>query len=119
MREPQTMLPVLVILLVVASVAGQEQKHETKLRTVLGTVVDKQGNPIASGVAYLKNLQTHTVRTYIADENGHYRFSGLDPNVDYEVHAEHGDLTSATRTISSSDARKEIVIDLKVDRKKR
>jgi len=93
-------------------------KQETRLRTVHGTVVDSADNPLATAVVYLKNLKTLSVRTYISDKEGRYRFSGLDPNVDYEVHAEYQDSTSATHTISSMDDRKEIVILLRVRKKK-
>ena len=111
-------VPLLLVLLVAGSAAAQDKKREAQLRTVRGTVVNKEENPIAAGVVYLKNLRTLTVKTYIADDNGHYRFSGLDPNVDYEIHAEHGELTSARRTLSSFDSRKEIVILLKVEKRK-
>jgi hypothetical protein len=96
--------------------AGQERKSQ--LRTVRGTVVNKDEAPLPGAVVYLKNLKSLTVRTYIADEEGNYRFSGLDPNVDHEIHAEHQGYTSAKRTISSLDTRREIVIPLKVDKKK-
>lgn len=109
---------ILLVALAVVSAAADDQKRESQLRTVLGTVVDKQDTPLPSSVVYLKNLRTMTVKTHIADDTGHYRFSGLDPNVDYEIHAEHQDLASAKRTISSFDSRKEIVINLKVDKKK-
>jgi Carboxypeptidase regulatory-like domain len=116
--------PVLALMLLAACVAASAaqpawaKKHETRLRTVRGTVVDTGDNPLATAVVYLKNLKTLSVRTYISDNTGHYRFSGLDPNVDYEVHAEHGDFTSATHTISSLDDRKDTVIILKVSKRK-
>jgi Carboxypeptidase regulatory-like domain len=110
-------LGLFVALSVVPSPAPAQGSAE--LRTVHGTVVDKGDNPIASAVVYLKNVRNLTVRTYISDRDGKYRFSGLDPNVDYELHAEHGDLTSRDHTVSSFDSRKEIVISLKVDRQKK
>jgi len=91
----------------------------SELRTVRGTVVDKGETAIASAVIYLKNIRTLTVKTYISDEMGQYRFSGLDPNVDYEIHAEYKDLTSSTRTVSSFDSRKEMVVTLKVDKERK
>jgi hypothetical protein len=66
---------------------------------------------------YLKNVKSQAVKTYIADEAGNYRFSGLDPNVDYEIHAEHDGLTSSTRTISSFDSRRDIEVVLKLSKK--
>jgi hypothetical protein len=89
------------------------------LRTVRGTVVDKDEAPVASAIVHLKNSRTMSVRTYITDASGSYRFSGLDPNVDYELHAERENLTSNNRTISSFDSRKEIVVPLKLDKQKK
>ena len=96
----------------------EKDKREGQLRTVRGTVIDKDENTVATGVVYLKNLKTQSIKTSIADSKGQYRFSGLDPNVDYEIHAENDEMTSPTRTISSFDSRKEIVIHLKLTRKK-
>lgn len=96
----------------------EQEKREAQLRTVRGTVTDRDENPVAAAVVYLKNVKTQTVKTYIADDDGKYRFSGLDPNVDYEVHAEHEDKASPTRTVSSFDSRKEIVIQLKLTKKR-
>jgi protocatechuate 3,4-dioxygenase beta subunit len=104
---------------VAAAVAGaQNQNSQTELRTVHGVVLDKGENPVASSIVYLLNTKTQAVRTYIADSAGRYRFSGLDPNVDYEIHAAHGDLTSSTRTISSFDSRRDIEMVLKLSHKK-
>lgn len=115
----------LVILLVLISLSSadagtprlQDQKGP-ELRTVHGSVIDKEENPVASSVVYLKNVKTQGVKTYIANDAGEYRFSGLDPNVDYEIHAEHDDLTSSIRTISSYDSRRDINLPLKLSHKK-
>jgi Carboxypeptidase regulatory-like domain len=90
-----------------------------ELRTVHGAVLDKGENPVSSAVVYLKNVRTLAVRTYISDKSGEYRFSGLDPNVDYELHAETENLSSNTRTLSSFDSRRDIVISLKLDKEKK
>lgn len=96
----------------------EAKKREAQLRAVRGAVVDKDENPVPTGVVYLKNLKTMTVKTHIADDAGRYRFSGLDPNVDYEIHAEREGMASSKRTISSFDNRKDIVLNLKLDKKK-
>ncbi|HUJ29717.1 MAG TPA: carboxypeptidase-like regulatory domain-containing protein [Candidatus Acidoferrum sp.] len=98
--------------------AGALPSQEPELRTVHGSVVDKDENPVPSSVVYLKNVKTQGVKTYIADDAGEYRFSGLDPNVDYQIHAEHNDLMSAVRTISSYDSRRDINLVLKLSHKK-
>ncbi len=106
------------IALAVSSQDKKQEKKDAQLRTVHGPVLDSHQNPVADSVVYLKNLRTQDVKTHIADESGAYRFSGLDPNVDYEIHAEHGDLSSATHSISSFDSRKDIEVVLKLDKKR-
>ena len=99
--------------------AKDEKKAEAQLRIVHGLVGDKDENPVPSSVVYLLNVKTQAVKTSFADDKGQYRFSGLDPNVDYEIHAEHEDFTSSTRTISSFDSRRDIEVNLKVTKKKK
>lgn len=115
MKRPLHMLWVMPL---VALLALAVDAQDRKPRTVRGVVVDRNENPAPRSVVYLKNRQTMMVRTYIADNEGRYRFSGLDPNVDYEIHAERDDMISAKRTISSLDSRQEIVIQLKLDKQK-
>ena len=98
---------------------AQDQKGDLQLRTIRGTVVDKDENPAPTSVVYLLNVKTQAVKTYIADDAASYRFSGLDPNVDYEVHAEKDNMTSATRTVSSFDSRRDIEVVLKLSHVKK
>src|SRR4029077_8120381 len=86
---------------------AQGKGRESELRTVRGTVVDKQETPVESAVVYLKNARTQDITTHISDKEGLFRFSGLDLNADYEIHAEHEGWTSAARSISNFDNRKE------------
>ena len=110
------LLAALALALCFAAVA---QDKQAQLRTVRGVVADKSSeSPIPSAVVFLKNTRTNAVRSYIADEEGNYRFSGLDPNVDYEVHAEKDGAKSPVRTVSSFDNKKEIILNLKLDKKK-
>jgi Carboxypeptidase regulatory-like domain len=107
------------VMLVFAWIAGaQDSKKESALRTVRGNVTDKAETPLPNSVVFLKNLRTNAVRSSFADAEGNYRFSGLDPNVDYEVHAELERAKSQVKTVSSFDSRKEITLNLKIDRKK-
>jgi hypothetical protein len=108
----------MVLLLCAGQAAAQGSKKETQLRTVRGIVADKADKPIQNAVVFLKNLRTNVVLSHFTDDQGNYRFSGLDPNVDYEIHAEADDLKSAPRTVTSLDSRKEITVNLKLDRKK-
>jgi len=115
-------LLILVVLLAALPSVAQtkdEKRAEAQLRVVHGLVEDKDENPVPSSVVYLVNVKTKAVKTSFADDKGQYRFSGLDPNVDYEIHAERNDLTSSSRTISSFDSRRDIEVNLKVTKKKK
>ena len=101
-----------------AQESKKEKEKEAQLRTVRGMVSDKSEDPIPGSVVFLKNLRTNGVRSNFADDKGEYRFSGLDPNADYEVHAEFEGAKSPVRSVTSLDSRKEIVINLKIDRKR-
>ena len=108
----------LTLLLFASLAASQDAKHEAQLRTVHGVVMDKSEAPVPSAVVFLKNTRSNAIRSYISDDQGNYRFSGLDPNTDYEVHAEKDGAQSQTRTVSSFDSKKEIVLNLKIEKKK-
>lgn len=118
-RSALLILAVFLAVLPSAAQTKDEKKAEAQLRIVHGLIEDKEENPIPSSVVYLLNVKTQAVKTSFADDKGQYRFSGLDPNVDYEIHAERDDLTSSTRTISSFDSRRDIEVNLKVTKKKK
>ena len=118
MKRRAAMITIALLVLLGVSASAQDSKKESQLRTVKGVVVDKGETPVPSGVVFLKNMRTNQVRSYIADNEGSFRFSGLDPNADYEVHAEKDGSKSPTRQVSSFDNRKEIVLTLKLDKKK-
>jgi protocatechuate 3,4-dioxygenase beta subunit len=108
----------LVLILGVAPAYAQNSKHESQLKTVRGAVIDKSDSPVNTAVVFLKNVRTNQVRSNITNDQGTYRFSGIDPNVEYELYAEKDGLKSQTRNISSFDTRMDIVLNLKLERKK-
>ena len=86
-----------------------------KQRSVQGIVSDMQENPLARAVVQLKNTKTLQVKSFLTDEKGGYRFSGLDPDIDYEVKADYNNTSSGPRKITSFDSRREVVINFKLD----
>lgn len=117
-RKAAIYLLVILLFACASHASAQGSKKETQLRTVSGIVTDKSEKPIQNSVVFLKNLRTNVVLSHFTDEQGAYRFSGLDPNVDYEIYAEADTQKSAVRTVNALDNRKEITLNLKVDRKK-
>ena len=118
MRESPAKIATIVGMLVLAAPIVIGQRDSTVLRTVRGTVVDSQGRVLASSVVYLYQQKTQAVRTHIADDSGHYRFSGLSPRSDYQIHTEHADWTSSVHMLSAADGKRDVVLDLKVDKRK-
>jgi hypothetical protein len=119
--NPRRTLGLIAIFMLAASLLFAQERpkgKESELRTVRGTVVDKEEAPVETAVVYLKNVHTQDVITHLSDSDGTFRFSGLDLNVDYEIHAEKEGMTSANRSVSNFDTRKEFVLTLKLDRKK-
>ncbi len=119
MSAPKRVILMSALLALVGILAfAQDAKREAQLRTVHGSVLDKADNPISESVVFLKNTRTNVVRSSYTDNTGKYRFSGLDPNADYEIHAEKEGSQSATRTVSSFESRKDITLNLKIDKRK-
>lgn len=109
---PSVVLVLAFMALPASTMGAQSERNRSQLRTVHGSVLDRNDNPIPNGIVYLLNKKDHSVRTYIADSTGHYRFTGLDPNVDFEIHAKYKHHNSAHHTISSFDDRRNIEINL-------
>src|SRR5215468_4295203 len=56
------------VLSLAISAGAQDKKGESQLRTVHGSTVDKNDNPIAASVVYLLNVRTQSVITRITDD---------------------------------------------------
>jgi Carboxypeptidase regulatory-like domain len=106
-------LTMAVFVLPVAAV--QAQQAGATQRVLQGKVVDKADAPIRGAVVYLKDSHTLSVRSYITDDNGTYRFGQLAQNTDYEIWAESNGRKSGTKSISSFDSKKEFTFSLKID----
>jgi hypothetical protein len=117
-RHKQLLLVFVTLAFALGSASTFAQDDKSELRTVHGTVIDKNDDPSPSSVVYLLNVKTQAVKTYFTDDKGAYHFSGLDPNVDYEIHAEHEKLASPVHKISSYDSRRDIDLTLKLSHDK-
>lgn len=94
---------------------GQERRQENTSRLLYGQVTNRGDRPIANAIVYLKNTKTLMVKTFIAGQDGTYRFPALSPNIDYQVYAEHKGKQSEIKTLSAFDSRREPRINLKID----
>ncbi|HEX9201809.1 MAG TPA: carboxypeptidase-like regulatory domain-containing protein [Acidobacteriaceae bacterium] len=85
-------------------------------RVVQGKVVDKSDAGLKGATVYLKDGHTLAVKSYIASDDGSYRFGQLLANADYQLWAESDGKKSAVKNITSFDTRKEFNINLKIDK---
>jgi hypothetical protein len=98
------------------SVAQERGGYESGTSRLLqGQVLNRSDKPVPDAIIYLKNTRTLVVKTYIAGQDGGYRFPALSPNVDYQIYAEHAGKRSGIKTLSAFDSRREARINLKID----
>jgi len=83
-------------------------------RNVTGSVVDDTSTPVAGATVFLKNQKTKSIRSYTSSSNGRFRFAQVNMAEDYDLWAEKEGKKSATKTVSSWDARKEFETELKL-----
>jgi hypothetical protein len=86
-------------------------------RVVQGKVVDKSDAGLKGATVFLKDGRTLAVKSYIASDDGSFRFGQLAQNIDYQLWATLAGKKSAVKNISSFDSRTEINITLKIDTK--
>ena len=97
-----------------AQLFGGQQRGPVQ-RVVQGKVTDKNEIAIKGAVVYLKDGHSLSVKSYISDDQGGYRFGQLAQSTDYEIWAESNGKKSPVKTISSFDTKNQFVINLKID----
>jgi hypothetical protein len=114
-RSRSGVLVILTLLAVnLASAQSTKKGQSEAVRSVKGTVSDANGNAAIGAVVQLKNKKTLQIRSFITKEHGDYFFTGLSPDVDYEVKAESQGMSSPARNVSSFDSEKVAIRDLKL-----
>ncbi|HEX3684611.1 MAG TPA: carboxypeptidase-like regulatory domain-containing protein [Bryobacteraceae bacterium] len=95
------------------------QAGTARTRAIEGTVLSSAGSPVPGAIVLLKDAKTLQVRSYIAQQDGKYHFYGLSTDVNWQLRAEAGGLTSKTKTISVFDSHAKVRLNLKLDKNKK
>lgn len=83
-------------------------------RNVGGLVIDADSALVQGATVFLKNSKTKAIRSYTTASDGRFRFAQVNMSDDYDLWAEKAGKKSATKTVSSWDARKEYQTELKL-----
>jgi len=83
-------------------------------RTVSGTVLNAESAPVSGATVFLKNQKTKTIRSFSSIANGHFHFAQVNMAEDFDLWAEKDGHKSSVKTVSSWDARKDFISDLKL-----
>jgi hypothetical protein len=86
-------------------------------RAIEGTVLSASGAPVPGAIVQIKDSKTLQVRSYIAQQDGKYQFWGLSNDVNYQLRAMAGGLTSKNKTVSVFNSRPKITLNLKLTKK--
>ena len=83
-------------------------------RIVSGTVLNANSQPVVGATVFLKNEKSKSIRSYTSTADGHFHFAQVDMSIDFDLWAEKDGKKSATKTVSSWDARKDFISELKL-----
>lgn len=95
----------------------EERREEATQRIAQGLVTGPDDQPVAGAVVQVKDTRTLAVRSFITQQDGMYRFTGLKNDTDYQLSAKSGDLSAGPRSLSIFDNRKEAIVNFKLEKK--
>ena len=99
------------------SAQKNKDKDDPTVRNLQGFVNDPDDKPVAGAVVQLKDTRTLQVRSFITQDDGSYRFSGLRADTDYEIKADYNGMSSDNKRLSNFDTRKIALVNLKLNKK--
>jgi Carboxypeptidase regulatory-like domain len=122
-KHQQTVRPTLrlaLLSLAICSLAGSTelaltasvQAETAQQKVVQGKVLDDSDVAQPGAIVYLKSAKSDSIKSFIATEDGGYRFGQLATDTDYTLWAELHGKKSATKTITAFDSKKDYQINL-------
>ena len=94
--------------------APMAQAQNLGQRVVSGTVVDAASLPLSGATVFIKDQKSKSIRSYTSDPKGRFQFTQVNMAEDYDLWAEKDGKKTATKTVSSWDARKAYECELKM-----
>lgn len=94
--------------------APQAEAQNLGQRTVTGSVVDGDSALVTGATIFLRNAKSKSIRSYTTTKDGRFRFTQVNMAEDFDLWAEKDGKKSASKTVSSWDARKEFETELRI-----
>ena len=109
---PLTRASVLFALLLCWPIIANAQRKE-----VSGVVTNSAGQPVAGATVKLANKVTLTIRSFITQGNGEYRFTGLHPDIEYTIRAQKDGIFTKPKTLSYFKSSESVRVDIQFETK--
>jgi hypothetical protein len=91
-----------------------KNEKETNTRIVDGTVKDASDNPLADAIVQLKNTKSSNIVSFSTKDDGKYVFRDLPMDINYELLAKRGDVTTPVKKVSVYDTRKHVILNFQL-----
>jgi Carboxypeptidase regulatory-like domain len=91
-----------------------KNEKESNTRTIDGTVKDAGDNPLGNAIVQLKNMKTSNIVNFSTKEDGRYVFRDLPMDINFELLAKRGDLTTPVKAVSIYDTRKRVIVNFQI-----
>ena len=99
-----------------AACADKHAKRPTVAvqRIAEGQVINGTQKPIEGAIVYLENPTSLDIKSYLTDNQGHFHFTQLAPQTDYEVWAEQNGVQTKHKFISQFSSHTHFQFTLKL-----
>jgi hypothetical protein len=91
-----------------------KNEKEANTRTIDGTVKDSTDNPLANAIVQLKDTKTSKIVDFATKDDGKFVFRDLAMDINYELVAKRGDVTTPVKKVSVYDTRKHVVLNFQL-----
>jgi len=113
----KTPFAAMVLALGASLAAAQTAKNPVRVFAIKGSVVDQKGRPVGLALVYLKESRSRMLRIKRVERDGHFTFTMLSGQFDYEIYAEQADMVSETTLVSDPEQKPEVIVNLKLTKK--
>lgn len=89
-------------------------EKESNTRVIDGTVKDAADNPQTEAIVQLKNLKTSSIVDFVTKDDGKFVFRDLPMDINFELVAKRGNVTTPAKKVSVYDTRKHVIVNFQL-----